>query len=478
MSEPTRKSAPRQRRRTAKTRDTTAVSATRKTQRERLVDAMIELAAHAGYQSVSIAQLSARAGVSSATFYEQFSDKEDCLLAAYQTAAELLLAEAAPVASRGDWSQAALHTLSRLALALQANPDAGHLLFVEALGGGNRIRETRRVVLGAFEQRVQEFLDSTPDGTYTLDLPAVAAIGALRSILARHLRAHSEHQLPSLAEGGVAWVRSYAVPAGREHWSTSPRALLPASPGRESGATSARRPTRLPRGRHGLPPRVIARSQRTRILYGTAEVMLAKGYAAATVADIVAAAGVSRDVFYEHFADKQHAFLEAQQHPTQHILDSCAAAYFSAKEWPERLWRMYGVLIAMIRENPAVAHLRLIECYAAGPEAIRRAEDVTRSFAIFLEEGYSYRPEARELPRICSQAIAGGVFEVIQRHVGRGELDELARRLPQLTYIAVAPFMGPEAAIEALEELTSRQGAGRARLAGAPRRPAAGALLG
>ncbi len=456
------------------------MSATRKTQRERLVDAMIELAAQAGYQSVSIAQLSARAGVSSATFYEQFSDKEDCLLAAYQTAAELLLAEAAPVvASGGDWSQAALHTLSRLALALQANPDAGHLLFVEALSGGNRIRETRRVVLGAFEQRVQEFLDSTPDGMYTLDLPAVAAIGALRTILARHLRAHSEHELPSLAEDGVEWVRSYAVPAASEHWSTSARALLPASPGRENGArAAARRPTRLPRGRHGLPPRVIARSQRTRILYGTAEVMLAKGYAAATVADIVAAAGVSRDVFYEHFADKQHAFLEAQQHPTQHILDTCAAAYFSANEWPERLWRMYGVLIQMIRENPAVAHLRLIECYAAGPEAIRRAEGITRSFAIFLEEGYSYRPEARDLPRICSQAIAGGVFEVIQRHVGRGELDELARRLPQLTYIAVAPFMGPEAAIEALEELISRQGAEHSRLAETLPRPTAGALSG
>ena len=57
---------------------------------------------------------------------------------------------------------------------------------------------------------------------------------------------------------------------------------------------------------------------------------MAKGYANATVADIVARAGVARDVFYEHFTDKEHAFLEAQQHPVQHIVDTCASAYFSA----------------------------------------------------------------------------------------------------------------------------------------------------
>ncbi len=61
---------------------------------------------------------------------------------------------------------------------------------------------------------------------------------------------------------------------------------------------------------------------------------MAKGYASTTVADIVAAAGVSRDVFYGHFADKQNAFLEAQQHPTEYILDTCAAAFFSVRESP------------------------------------------------------------------------------------------------------------------------------------------------
>ncbi len=263
------------------------------------------------------------------------------------------------------------------------------------------------MVLSVFEQRIQEFIDSAAPGSFTIDVPAIALLGAVRSIVARYLRTHREDELISLCDDGIKWVRSYAIPARRERWSTGPDARLPAAP--EPPLPPVRRaPRRLPRGRHGLPAGVIARSQRTRIIYGTAEVMMNKGYENATVADIVAAAGVSRDVFYEHFTDKHNAFLEAQQHPTQHILDTCAAAYFSAQDWPERIWRTFAALLEMVVANTAISHLRLVECYAAGPDAIRRAEEITRSFTIFLEEGYGYRPQARELPHLSSQAIAGG----------------------------------------------------------------------
>ncbi len=171
----------------------------------------------------------------------------------------------------------------------------------------------------------------------------------------------------------------------------------------------------------------------------------------------MASAGVSRDVFYEHFADKQDAFLEAQNHPTQHILERCATAYFGGGSWPERVWRVLEALLEMIAENPALSHLRLVECYAAGPDAIRRAEEITRSFTIFLEEGYRYRPQAEALPKLGLQAIAGGAFEMIQRHAARGELEVLPALLPRLAYVCVAPFMGPTEAIKFLNDQIARK---------------------
>src|SRR5271166_3727883 len=102
MAQPTRKPVSEPRRRAPKARDSVSAKQPKRSQRERLLDAMIELMAQTGYQQVSIAQVSARAGVSRATFYEQFEDKEDCILAAYRAAGERLLAQAPRVGANAD----------------------------------------------------------------------------------------------------------------------------------------------------------------------------------------------------------------------------------------------------------------------------------------------------------------------------------------------------------------------------------------
>jgi AcrR family transcriptional regulator len=371
-----------------------------------------------------------------ATFDKQFKGSEDHLLAAYRAVAERVFGEIRPAVGASDWSDAVRVVLSGPLAVLQSDPNAGRLLFVEGLTGGRRIREERKRVLEEFERHVQEFLDNQPKNGGKLDIPAIAVLGALRNVVSSYLRTHTDDRLPLLVEDGPAWVKSYAIPAGRACWSTGPRALLAAAPAPPTG--------------------LLALSQREQILHATAEVMMAKGYANATVTDIVAQAAVPEDVFHEHFTSKQHAFLEAQQYPTQFILDACAAAYFSAPEWPERIWNGMRTLLGLIVANPAIAHLRLVECYAAGPAAIRRAEEITRSFTFFLEEGYSYRPQNHDLPRLYSEAIVGAIFEIIQRNVAHGNAAQLPRHLPQIVYIAIAPFTGPEQAIRLLEQFSKQ----------------------
>jgi len=429
-----------------------------RSQRERLVDAMVELSAESGYHAVTVAHLSARAGVSSATFYEQFDRKEECLLAAYSTVAARVFARVQHELDGAERTDVLRRVVGAMLRSVQGDPDAGRVMFIEALAGGPRLREELRLVLAEFERRAEEFLDDPSADGRTLDIPAMALVGAVRSIVARHLRTHSEDLLASLLEDMLTWMESYSIAPGRARWSTGAHARLPPAPAREPSppGENALMPARLPRGRHGLSASVVARSQRTRIIQGIAEVMLSKGYADATVTDIVTAAGVARDAFYQHFTDKQHAFLEAQQYPTQYILDSGAASYFAEDEWPARVWSGLKTLLALIAENPAQSHLRLVECYAAGPATARRAEEITRSFTIFLEEGYRFRPQAHELPRLCSQLIAGALFEVIQRAVARGDSAELPRHLPQIAYIAIAPFTGPEQAIRMLEQMRAR----------------------
>jgi AcrR family transcriptional regulator len=427
----------------------------KRSQRQRLVDAMIELSTRGGYHAVSVTELCSHAGVSPVTFYQHFEGKEACFLAAYAACSERIFGRLRVLsAESSDLSQAAPAVLAELLRALQDDPDAGRVLFIEALGAGPAIREVRRQVLAEFERRAQALSEQTAGDAERIDVPLLAVIGALRHIISRHLRTHAADELPALLEDAMHWLSSYAVPAGSAVWSSSPAALLKVAPAQPAAPW---RPETLPPGTHGLAAGAVARSQRTRLIGAIAEVTMAKGYQQAKITDIVAAARVAKPVFHAHFQSKEQAFLEAQEHPTQYILDTCADAYFSAGEWPERVWRMLATLIDLIVANPAISHLRLVECYAAGAAAIRRAEEITRSFTIFLKEGYRYWPDAAALPRLCSEAIAGAIFEIVQRFAAAGEWAELPRRLPQLSYIAIAPFAGAQQAVAIVEELKARE---------------------
>ena len=82
----------------------------------------------------------------------------------------------------------------------------------------------------------------------------------------------------------------------------------------------------LPRGRHGLTREEVVQSQRSRIFRAMAEVMAQKGYVATTVGDVLRAAKVSRETFYEQFDSKEDCFMSALEAAIDGVMASAAAA--------------------------------------------------------------------------------------------------------------------------------------------------------
>jgi AcrR family transcriptional regulator len=430
-------------------------------QRERLLAAMTHVASSQGYAELSIADLTSRARVSRQTFYEQFAGKEDLFLAAYQRSARQVLGPLQGAMSSSDWWETPRTVVRAVLARIEADPEGAWLFFVEGLAGGPRIEAERRRVLEAVEAAIEGFLESAPAAGQTLDVPPRALLGAIRGAAIRAIapwqpRIDAGGQEPALGEGLVAWIRSYAIPAGQARWSAGERAVQPARCSRGSVRPASpilARHEQLPRGRHGLPRGVVERNRRERIILATAEVIQEKGYAAVTVGDIATAAGIGKGVFYEHFADKRHVFAVAQQHAAQETFNACARAYFAGPTWPERIYAGLRTLSAIVAAEPALAHLRILAPYAAGPEAIERTQQTAMLFAAFLEEGYSRRPQAEHLPRACSAAIVDAVFEIIRAEIAAGRAGELSHQVPLLSYVAIAPFTGAQAAVQLIEGL-------------------------
>jgi AcrR family transcriptional regulator len=209
---------------------------------------------------------------------------------------------------------------------------------------------------------------------------------------------------------------------------------------------------RPPRGRHGLPPEVVARSQRDRLLEATMRVVAAKGYAATTVADLTKEAGISRTTFYELFADKEACFLAAYDNAVDVLVRQISTAYEAEERWPDRARAGLATLLAALAAEPRQARLALVDVAAAGPAAQRRFRAAVQRLTPFFDEGRDFAPGGRGLPANVSRMAAGSVVGLIADELIAGRADELPRLLSDVLFATLVPYLGPDAAAREVGE--------------------------
>lgn len=150
-------------------------------QRSRILAAMVEECAARGAANVSVAHVVSRAGISRRTFYEIFTDREDCFLAAFDEgiarASRYVLDEYDPAAN---WLERIRTILGGLLAFLDAEPDTGELLVVGSLGAGPATMERRRRVLAQAITTVDEGRGKTDASK---ELPVVTAEGIVGGVL-------------------------------------------------------------------------------------------------------------------------------------------------------------------------------------------------------------------------------------------------------------------------------------------------------
>jgi AcrR family transcriptional regulator len=209
----------------------------------------------------------------------------------------------------------------------------------------------------------------------------------------------------------------------------------------------------LPRGRHDLSAGEVATNQRERILAAVAHLVHEGGYATLTVSEITATARVSRKAFYLQFRDRQHAASEAHELFFQQGMVATAGAFFKETEWPDRVWQAGRTLTRFVADRPDNSYLSFVESHAIGEPVIQQTYDRLTAFTLFMEEGYHYRAQAEELPRICSEAVAALIFEITYREMREHHsVAALAADPSPLVYLILAPFMGPTEAAQFVEQ--------------------------
>lgn len=167
-----------------------------RTQRDRLIDAMARTVADRGYHGASLGAVCSAAGVSTKAFYQYFSDKESCFLAAFERGVSLLQGSVVAAYSvPGPWPTRIRRGLGTLLQILSAEPAFAALSVVEVMAAGPRALACRRVLLASY----RHFFDDAPreaDGPVAPEVAVEAVISGVYGVIFEYVATGRTARLP------------------------------------------------------------------------------------------------------------------------------------------------------------------------------------------------------------------------------------------------------------------------------------------
>ena len=165
-----------------------------------------------------------------------------------------------------------------------------------------------------------------------------------------------------------------------------------------------------------LAPLPGDRSQRARLLEAMVRAVAEKGYEAATVADAVRLARVSRGTFYELFASKEACLQAAYRAGYEMLEQRIREAVREACDWRDELRLGFRAYLRTLEQDPLFARVYLIEAHVVPAER----EQILRRFADRYAR--TFAKSGREVPpRDALFVLAVGVHELACARVRNGQ---------------------------------------------------------
>lgn len=173
-----------------------------------MLRAVAEAVADKGFARVTVADVISRAGVSRETFYEHFSDKDACFLAALEEGARTLLEilGSAAASPEGDPLKRLEGMLKAYLNTLAAEPAFAKAFLIDAYGAGREATERRIDLQQRFVDLVAEiFRVSDRDSLNRYACEVI--VSAISSMVTVRVGSGRVDELPALREPLIALIR-------------------------------------------------------------------------------------------------------------------------------------------------------------------------------------------------------------------------------------------------------------------------------
>ncbi|MCA9998604.1 MAG: TetR/AcrR family transcriptional regulator [Anaerolineales bacterium] len=173
-------------------------------------------------------------------------------------------------------------------------------------------------------------------------------------------------------------------------------------------------------------------AKRTTMMQAAVHVFAQKGYHAATVRDVVKAAGVAIGTFYFYFPDKETLFVHLYEETAQFLAQTIRQAVNSRSQLPHQLSAGLQAYLNIAEYEPAVVQLLLVGGIGAVPSLAAKRTEFRESLITIWKRLLDVAQQQGHIPpqntRRVAEALTGAYDEVVLNVIGdgSGEREETA----------------------------------------------------
>jgi AcrR family transcriptional regulator len=400
--------------------------------------AMVEAVAANGYEGTSVKQVIALAGVSRRSFYEQFANKQDCLLATFDVLAGNTMRRAADayLASGGSLEDRLRPALAEFAATITHDRKAAELVIVQTQTAGVAGVMRLRRAAATCERMLCESFTGAPEAG-PLPIPVARGIaGGLLAAMSTCLREGRGIGADELTEEMLGWTLRFQTQAA-----ACMSEIIAESVKRSIGCGQSK-----PRDRRAASGRRT--DERERLMENALRLAVAEDLRGLSTLRIAEEADVSIDAFFELFANKDECFLAALDMLAGELLRVTADDGLATADWPRAVRRAIRELMVYLADRPHYASTIASEAFSAGAGAVHRNLELAKAIATLLTEGAPGEP----VGRLTVEVVGGAIWHTVRCQVASGRTQLLPAMSDYLAYVVLAPFIGAEAAVEVVTE--------------------------
>lgn len=194
----------------------------------------------------------------------------------------------------------------------------------------------------------------------------------------------------------------------------------------------------------------VADTQRKRLLLGITRAVARKGYAAASVADVLKEVRVSRRTFYEMFKDKEGCYLAAYDLAHDATIDHIKLSQRGVTETYDRIERAHQAYLEFIVRHPELAKAFSVGVLEAGERANERRQRAFQEFAdlhaVLHRQCREQHPEILEVPRLALVALSAGTNIIVVDELRRRGASKIMALLPVILHLSCSVYGLPQLA--------------------------------